>query len=148
APDNNALNNRLSASPALVKSSFLSRHRCNQWGDPLRITSHQCRHLLVTVANQGGLSTSAIARWRGSKDERQDRAYNQRSEFELVAMLREHDPALIKSKSELEIAEQIKMALPVTTAEFNALEKPTAHITELGFCIHDFVMSPCQRFRD
>jgi len=25
---------------------------------------------------------------------------------------------------------------------------PTAHITELGFCIHDFAMSPCQRFRD
>lgn len=148
APDNNALNNRLSANLAKVKLSFFSRHGFNEGRDALGITSHQFRHLLVTMSHQGGLSSSEIARWRGSKDERQNRAYNQRSEFELVAMLREHDPALIKSKSELEIAEQIKMALPVTTAEFNALEKPTAHITELGFCIHDFVMSPCQRFRD
>lgn len=36
----------------------------------------------------------------------------------------------------------------MTTAEFNALHHTTAHITELGFCLHDFVMSPCQRFRD
>ena len=148
APSKNALNNRLSALPGFVKSSFFSRHGFNEGRDALGITSHQFRHLLVTMSHRGGLSSSEIARWRGSKDERQNRAYNQRSEFELVAMLREHDTALIKSKSEVEIAEQIKMALPVTTAEFNALEKPTAHITELGFCIHDFVMSPCQRFRD
>ncbi|MAH14474.1 MAG: integrase [Sphingomonadaceae bacterium] len=148
APDNNALNDRLTANSAKVKSSFFTRHGFNEGRDVLGITSHQFRHLLVTMSHRGGLSTSEIARWRGSKDHRQNRAYNQRSEFELVAMLRENDPALTKSKSEIEIAEQIKMALPVTTAEFNALEKPTAHITELGFCIHDFVMSPCQRFRD
>ena len=63
-------------------------------------------------------------------------------------MIRANDPALIRSSSELEIAENIRMALPVTTEEFNTLEKPTAHITEIGFCVHDFVMSPCQRFRD
>jgi len=148
SPDNNALNNRLSADPGRVQSSFFSRHGFNDGREPLQITSHQFRHLLVTMAHQGGLSTAEIARWRGSKDARQNRAYDQRSEFELVAMLREHDPALIRGKSELEIAEQIKMALPLTTAEFNALEKPTAHVTEFGFCIHDFVMSPCQRFRD
>ncbi len=148
APDNNALNNRLSASDCRVEASFFSVHGFNEGREPMSITSHQFRHLLTTMANQGGLSGSEIARWRGSRDLRQNRAYNQRSEFELVAMLREHDPSLVRGKSELEIAEQIRMALPVTTAEFNALEKPTAHITELGFCIHDFVMSPCQRFRD
>jgi len=47
-----------------------------------------------------------------------------------------------------EIAEQIASKIPMTRQEFNTLAMPTAHITEYGFCIHDFTMSPCQRFRD
>lgn len=148
-PSNNTLNERLNDNMARASGSFFERHGFNEGReDRLKATSHQFRHLLVTIANRGGLSNAEIARWRGSKDVRQNRAYNHRSEFELVAMLREHDPALIRNESEREIAEQIKMALPATTAEFNALEKPTAHVTEFGFCVHDFVMSPCQRFRD
>lgn len=148
-PDNNTLNNKLTKIGLKMTASFFSVHGYNEGrDDPLGLTSHQFRHLLVTIANRGGLSGIEVARWRGSKDVRQNRTYNQQSEFELVALLRKHDPALIRSKSELEIAEQIRMALPVTTAEFNALEKQTAHITEFGFCVHNFVMSPCTRFRD
>lgn len=51
-------------------------------------------------------------------------------------------------KSLEEIAEQIASKIPMTRQEFNTLAMPTAHITEYGFCIHDFTMSPCQRFRD
>jgi hypothetical protein len=148
-PDSNTLNNKLNSLGLSANYSFFARYGFNEGRDvPLKITSHQFRHLLVTIANRGGLSGIEVARWRGSKDVRQNRAYDQRSEFELVAMLRENDPALIRGKSELEIAEQIRMALPVTTAEFNALEKPTAHITEFGFCVHNFAISPCTLFRD
>jgi len=31
---------------------------------------------------------------------------------------------------------------------YKPLAMPTAHLTEFGFCIHDYTMSPCQRFRD
>ncbi|SEH15758.1 hypothetical protein SAMN05428974_1513 [Sphingopyxis sp. YR583] len=148
-PNNNSLNDKLTDSLEKASASFFDRHGFNAGREHrLKVTSHQFRHLITTFAHRGGLPSSEIARWRGSKDVKQNRAYDHRSEFELVAMLREHDPTLVRSKSELEIAEQIKAALPMTTAEFNALEKPTAHITEFGFCIHDFVMSPCQRFRD
>lgn len=147
--DSNILNIDLQAPEGYRKLPFFQRHGFNQMlEEPLKITSHQFRHLIATMAMRGGLSQPEIARWRGSTDMRQNRAYNQMSEFELVARLRERDPTLISSKSEIEIAEQIKVALPVTTEEFNALQKTTAHITEVGFCIHDFVMSPCQRFRD
>lgn len=148
-PSNNALNDKLSDSLERENDSFFDRHGFNAGRQHrLKVTSHQFRHLVTTFAHRGGLPSSEIARWRGSKDVKQNRAYDHRSEFELVAMLREHDPTLVRNKSELEIVEQIKVALPVTTAEFNALDKPTAHVTEFGFCIHDFVMSPCQRFRD
>jgi hypothetical protein len=32
--------------------------------------------------------------------------------------------------------------------EFARLKVPTAHTTELGFCIHDYTMSPCQLHMD
>ncbi len=44
--------------------------------------------------------------------------------------------------------QSIASRIPMTRQEFNTLAMPTAHITEYGFCIHDFTMSPCQRFRD
>lgn len=149
SPSNNTLNEFLHSSLERAYVSFFDHHGFNIGReDRLKVKSHQFRHLITTMAHRGGLPSSEIARWRGSNDVKQNRAYDHRSEFELAAMLREHDPALTRSKSQLEIAEQIKIALPLTTAEFNTLEKPTAHITEFGFCIHDFVMSPCQRFRD
>ena len=149
SPTNNTLNEFLHSSLDRAYVSFFDQHGFNSGRENrLKVTSHQFRHLITTFAHRGGLPSSEIARWRGSKDVRQNRAYDHRSEFELAAMLREHDTALTRNKSELEIAEKIKIALPLTTAEFNTLEKPTAHITEFGFCIHDFVMSPCQRFRD
>lgn len=100
------------------------------------------------MAQRGGLSQSAIARWSGRADMKQNRAYDHMSEFELVAMLREHDSTLSLSWPMEEIATHIAKLIPITRQEFNTLTMPTAHITEYGFCIHDFVMSPCQRFRD
>ncbi len=79
---------------------------------------------------------------------RQNRVYDHMDEFELADMVRQHDPALRTDLTTGELAEQVARKLPMTTQEFNALEMPTAHVTEFGFCGHDFSMSPCQRFRD
>ena len=100
------------------------------------------------MGQRGGLGQSEIARWSGRVDVKQNRVYDHMSEFELVDMLRLHDPGLSLDRSLTEIAEQIATQLPMTRQEFNALTIPTAHVTEYGFCIHDYVMSPCQRFRD
>ncbi len=79
---------------------------------------------------------------------KQNRVYDHMSEFELVDMIRSHDKSLTLAQPLEEIAEQIAKKIPMTRQEFNTLAMPTAHITEYGFCIHDFTMSPCQRFRD
>lgn len=145
-PSNNTLNDRLGAKPGY--SIFDVYGFTGSDGRPIQVTSHQFRHYVITIASRGGLSSSEIARWRSSKDARQNRAYIHLTEYEIAAMIKSNDPAILASKSEAEIAEQIAVALPMTTQEFNALARTTAHITELGFCLHDFVMSPCARFRD
>jgi len=45
------------------------------------------------------------------------------------------------------LAELAKKTL-IPRDEFARLVVPTAHTTELGYCIHDYTMSPCQQHRD
>lgn len=150
-PTNNTLNEDLQSretSPGYFAPSIFDRHGFNMGDKKLKANSHQFRHLLNTMAQRGGLSQSEIARWSGRADIKQNRVYDHMSEFELVDMIRSHDNALSLDQPLEEIAEQIASKIPMTRQEFNTLAMPTAHITEYGFCIHDFTMSPCQRFRD
>ena len=36
----------------------------------------------------------------------------------------------------------------ISRDEFARLKVPTAHTTDFGYCIHDYVMSPCEMHRD
>lgn len=137
------------SSPGYFKPSIFDRQGFNISGTgALKANSHQFRHLLNTMAQRGGLSQAEIARWSGRADMKQNRVYDHMSEFELVDMIRTHDNSLTLDQSLEQIAEQIAAKIPMTRQEFNTLAMPTAHVTEYGFCIHDFTMSPCQRFRD
>lgn len=151
-PTNNTLNEDLQSretSPGYFAPSIFDRHGFNPLSDQkLKANSHQFRHLLNTMAQRGGLSQTEIARWSGRADMKQNRVYDHMSEFELVDMIRSHDKSLTLDQSLEEIAEQMAKKIPMTRQEFNTLTMPAAHITEYGFCIHDFTMSPCQRFRD
>jgi hypothetical protein len=151
-PTANTVNNDLhprETSPGYLAPNIFDRHGLNE-GRPesLRANSHQFRHLLNTMAQRGGLSQAEIAKWSGRADMKQNRFYDHMSEFELVDMIRTHDSSLSLDKPLAEIAEQVAAKIPMTRQEFNTLAIPTAHITEYGFCIHDFTMSPCQKFRD
>lgn len=135
--------------PGKLTLSIFDRHGFNDGREnALKVTSHAFRHLINTMSQRGGMSQSEIARWSGRIDVKQNRVYDHMSEFELVEMLRKHDTSLVMPSHLTEMAEQVTKRLPMTTQEFNSLVIPTAHITEYGFCIHDYVMSPCQRFRD
>ncbi|HEJ8313657.1 TPA: integrase, partial [Klebsiella michiganensis] len=43
---------------------------------------------------------------------------------------------------------EVAKHLPVTMQEFNTLEHAAVHVTEYGYCVHDYTMSPCEKFRD
>ena len=113
-------------------------------GKPLKLTSHQFRHMLNTIAQRGGVSQFDIARWSGRADIKQNGDYDHMTEWELVEMLKIGSSDLSLYGPDREIG----LKMPVTKQEFNSLIIPTAHVTELGFCIHDWTMEPCQKFRD
>lgn len=148
----NVLNNDLGprkTQGAYGPPSIFERHgHTRRDGKPIKLTTHQFRHLLNTIAHRGGLGQAEIARWSGRANARQNRAYDHMSEFELVDLLRNHDSSLTLDQPLEQIAQRLAALIPITRQEFNTLTAPTAHVTEFGFCVHDFVMSPCQRFRD
>jgi hypothetical protein len=114
-------------------------------GSPIKVTTHQFRHWLNTLAHQKGLSQLDIAKWSGRKDIRQNQAYDHMTSTELVEMARgltRDDPRLFGPLAELAVR------VPVTQEDFMALEFPAAHTTDIGFCVHDFTLLPCQKARD
>ena len=113
-------------------------------GEALKITSHQARHLLHTIAMRGGLAEDAAAKWAGRADMKQNHVYNHMSEFEMVAKAEALDTALTLFGPAGEVAQH----LPISTQEFNLMERGAVHITEFGVCVHDYTMSPCEKFRD
>lgn len=136
--------NRLGAR-ADQKSIFDRAGFTEEDGSSIHVTTHQFRHYLNTLAQAGGLSQLDIAKWSGRKDVRQNEAYDHESNESLLARVREA------------VGDDTRMFGPLAAAsrknliprdEFARLKVPTAHITEFGYCIHDYVMAPCQMHRD
>lgn len=114
-------------------------------GSPIKITTHQFRHYLNTLAQAGGMSQLDIAKWSGRKDIRQNAAYDHVTPGQMVQKIRDaigNDSTVFGP-----IAELSKKSL-IPRDEFARLVVPTAHTTDFGYCIHDYTMSPCQLHRD
>lgn len=110
-------------------------------GSNINISTHQFRHYLNTLAQAGGLSQLDIAKWSGRKDIKQNAAYDHVTPGQMVQKIREAigDESLMFGP----LAELSKKTL-IPRDEFSRLVVPTAHTTDLGYCIHDYTMSPCQ----
>ncbi|MEI4964428.1 hypothetical protein [Aeromonas caviae] len=146
-PTNNFFNNDLTPREALVgkHASIFDRHGYrSENGEQIKLTSHQARHLLNTIAQRGGLSNLEIAKWSGRADVKQNRTYNHMTEFELVSMAERLDT----SKELFSPVGEVASHLPVAVQEFNTLEHAAVHVTEYGYCVHDYMISPCEKFRD
>ncbi len=114
-------------------------------GRPIKVTTHQFRHYLNTLAQSGGMSQLDIAKWSGRKDIRQNAAYDHVTPGQMVQKIRDAigDDGTVFGP----IAELSKKTL-IPRDEFARLVVPTAHTTDFGYCIHDYTMSPCQLHRD
>lgn len=146
-PTNNFFNNDLTPRNALdgKHASIFDRHAYSaENGERVKLTSHQARHLLNTIAQRGGLSNLEIAKWSGRADVKQNRIYNHMTEYELVGMAESLDPV----KALIGAVGEVPKHLPVTMQELNTLEHASVHVTEYGYCVHDYTMSPCDKFRD
>lgn len=146
-PTNNVFNNDLSPRESLSANhkSIFDRHGYRYGGgNRIKLTSHQARHLLNTIAQRGGLSQLKIAKWSGRAESTQNRTYNHMSEYEMVALAEELDASLKLFGPSGEIIKHI----PISTPDFNTMQKGAVHVTEFGVCVHDFTMSPCEKYRD
>lgn len=146
-PTNNVFNNDLSPRESLnaKHKSIFDRYGYKAGdGNRIKLTSHQARHFLNTIAQRGGLSQLQVAKWSGRAEATQNRTYNHMSEYEMVALAEELDTSLTLFGPSGEVTKHI----PVSIQEFNTMEKGAVHVTEFGVCVHDFTMSPCEKYRD
>lgn len=114
-------------------------------GSRIRVSTHQFRHYLNTLAQSGGMSQLDIAKWSGRLDVRQNEAYDHVTADQMVAKIRESigDQTLMFGP-----LATLPKNIPLSRDEFARLKIPTAHTTDLGFCVHDYTMMPCERHAD
>lgn len=116
-------------------------------GGPIKMTSHGFRHWLNTVAQLKGLSDADIAKWSGRKVE-QNQAYNHVSSDEVLSQIREALDDGNGVGPMFEATKAIGVKRPVDRREFVDAQIGSALITELGICVHDYSLLPCQSHGD
>ena len=123
------------------ESNIWRRHGyTNTDGAEISMTSHQLRHFLNTVAQRGDLGQLDLAKWSGRANIHQNATYNHMSDEEYIDLARLAGVGGVLDK--------VRANAPVTFADLDEIGDGIAHVTEYGFCVHDFSMLPCQRHRD
>ena len=111
-------------------------------GETVRITPHQLRHYMTTLANEGNLSQLDIARWAGRKDVRHNAYYDHETADSLVSKARSLGGDMF-SKTIVATPQR-----PVTPRQLIEGTLAGVHLTRYGACLHDFAASPCPMYRD
>lgn len=112
-------------------------------GSDIRITTHVFRHWLNTVAQLKGMSDLDIAKWSG-RDVQQNPAYDHVTPEETLSLIR----AALDDGSGIgpmfEAGRMLGINQPVDRSEFADAQIGAALTTELGICVHDYSLLPCQ----
>lgn len=114
-------------------------------GSRIEVKTHQFRHWLNTLAQMQGLSQLDIALWSGRKNIAQNAVYNHVTPEQRLEMLR---GALERGGRTSGHLGALPKVIPISRDDYLAQKVPTAHVTDFGYCIHDFSMAPCQLHRD
>ena len=88
APTANTVNDLLGAS-AVKEGVFARLGYKDADGQFLRLTSHQARHYVSTLAERGAMAQEDLAKWAGRATLSDNRVYNHMSESELVERSRD-----------------------------------------------------------
>ena len=143
------INDALGSRQGISKSSIFERFGFKESnGDPIKVTTHQFRHYLNTLAQKGGASQLDIAKWSGRKEVSQNRAYDHVSANEMLLLVQKAVGNEEMLMSQLNNIEGIKKKVVISRDEYVQLKVRTAHKTDFGVCIHDFSMMPCQLHMD
>jgi len=116
-------------------------------GSPVRITSHQVRHYLNTLAQSNGASQIDIAMWSGRADTGQNSAYDHSTPGRVYSNIED----LVESAgSDLLGGSLVKLEPKVIARrdDVGQLITGSIHVTDYGLCTHDYAMSPCDKHLD
>jgi hypothetical protein len=140
---NDALGSRKGVSSIFNKYGYKEND-----GTRIKVSTHQFRHYLNTLAQKGGASQLDIAKWSGRKDIDQNLAYDHVTVDEMLEMVQDAIGSKDKLIGPLSNIDDIKKKVIISRDEFAILKANTAHLTDYGICFHDFSMMPCQIHRD
>lgn len=146
APDINSFNNDLGPRSGIPNhKSIFDRWGCKSAdGKRIKLTSHQARHLLNTIASRGGLSHDELAKWSGRADQRQNTVYIHIDELERAADAEALDTSLTLFGPNGDVPPRPL----ISTEEMVVIERGPVHITEFGVCVRSWAFGPCDKFRD
>ncbi len=116
-------------------------------GSPVRITSHQVRHYLNTLAQSNGASQIDIAMWSGRADTSQNSAYDHTTPGRIYSNIED----LVESTGSDLIGGSLAKLEPKVIAkrsDTGQLLTGSIHVTDYGLCTHDYAMSPCDKHLD
>lgn len=140
-PDANEVNRRLGS--GLSSSLFDRAGLKNVDGTRIKLTSHQLRHWLSTMAERAGMDDYTLAQWAGRAQVADNRHYDHRAPEERLEAARELLPI-----RPAPLLERIRHRQPVTYRELGVDRLGTAKATLYGMCVHDYAMAPCQKQRE
>lgn len=136
-------------------SSKISKHKniferhgyYDEHNKALFLRTHQARHLLNTIAQRGGLGELDIAKWSGRVSVTQNRVYNHITEAEMIEKVK----ALgINQNNIIPCDSDVNENFEISTLHVlkNKIEHGAVHITEYGYCVHDYILAPCSKYFD
>lgn len=119
-----------------------------RWGyGNYRVTTHQFRHLLNTIANTNGMDSLLLAKWSGRADIKQNRVYDHTTvedrNYGLIEM-QKNEVVSVNTDSTF----TFQVAIPRTLQELNTKTTLSMHNTEFGLCTHSYIDEPCLKYRN
>lgn len=117
--------------------------KTDQAGNPIRVTTHEFRHWLNTLAANEGVSDLDLAQWMGRHDLRQNEAYKHLKAATRTSLARE---MVLDGRAEGSISRTARTINNlVERAKYVESRIQAAHVTPYGICAHNYAAAPCTR---
>ena len=132
--------------------TFFFRHDLRDAnGELFKVTSHQFRHLINTLAQSKYLSQELIAFMSGRKSIAQNEWYNHVSQEAIIESynrLGEQAPQIEVKGALLGKTQSMAAANNISQKAALEIELGAVHITRYGICRHDYSLTPCPKDKD
>ncbi|WP_168409062.1 hypothetical protein [Acinetobacter indicus] len=144
------MNKQLGSNPSKI-TIFSRNGKKFDSGQEMRITTHQFRHLLNTLAQSKFLSQELIAFWSGRKNIKQNDYYNHLPQEAIIEAYKYLNDQVKTIPQYGDLEEKVIKISKLNTISYDKalkLELGSIHITRYGICRHDYSLTPCPKDKD